>query len=150
MFFSASIVRRRPLWHAGAPGPGRGSKRFVGKAFPLELAQFSKGRLSFGETVAGHFGRAVKRSTRNVGATESVARAGVVERTVRLYYLGSLSGAYQPSHRQSAVPLGKIELFRKKCKPCISPHARGLIFRASNIRGYRVFEILRFFFLQPR
>ena len=79
MFFSASIVRRRPLWHAGALGPGRSSKRFVGKAFPLELAQFSKARFSFRETVAGNFGCAVKRSMRNVGAPESLTRAGVVE-----------------------------------------------------------------------
>ena len=42
MFFSASIVRRRPLWHAGALGPGRSSKRFVGKPFPLKIAPFSK------------------------------------------------------------------------------------------------------------
>ena len=60
-------------------GAGRSSKRFVGKSFPLALAHFSKTRFCFRETVAGHFGRAVKRSMRNVGAPESVARAGVVE-----------------------------------------------------------------------
>ena len=60
-------------------GAGRSSKRFVGKAFPLERAQFSKARFSFRETVAGNFGCAVKRSMRNVGAPESLARAGVVE-----------------------------------------------------------------------
>ena len=85
--FPASIVRRRPLWHAGAPGPGRSSKRFVGKAFPLEFAPFSKARFSFRETVAGHFGRAVKRNMRNVGAPESVARAGVLEVILRLQHL---------------------------------------------------------------
>ena len=38
-------------------------------------------RFSFRETVAGHFGRAFKRNMRNVGAPESVARAGVLEWT---------------------------------------------------------------------
>ena len=85
--FPASIVRRRPLWHAWALGPGRSSKRFVGKAFPLEFAPFSKARFSFRETVAGHFGRAVKRNMRNVGAPESVARAGVLEVILRLQHL---------------------------------------------------------------
>ena len=75
----ASTVRRRPLWHAGARGPGRCSKRFSGQAFRWKVAPSTSPRFSFRETVAGLFGCAVMRSNAKCYAPVSVAIAGVLE-----------------------------------------------------------------------
>ena len=67
----------------------------------------------------------------------------------RLYYLWLLSGASKPSQGFSPFLEGKSIFFRKKRKPCLSPHARGFLFCVLILYGVRVFEILRFFMKTP-
>ena len=67
----------------------------------------------------------------------------------RLYYLWLLSGASKPSQGFSPFLEGKSIFFRKKRKPCLSPHARGFLFYVLILYGVRVFEILRFFMKTP-
>ena len=67
----------------------------------------------------------------------------------RLYYLWLLSGASKPSQGFSPFLEGKAIFFRKKRKPCLSPHARGFLFCVLILYGVRVFEILRFFMKTP-
>ena len=67
----------------------------------------------------------------------------------RLYYLWLLSGASKPSQGFSPFLEGKSIIFRKKRKPCLSPHARGFLFYVLILYGVRVFEILRFFMKTP-
>ena len=51
----------------------------------------------------------------------------------RLCYLWLLSGAYEPSKGFLPFLVGKSIISRKKREPCLSPHARGLMFCVSKI-----------------
>ena len=64
----------------------------------------------------------------------------------RLYYLWLLSGASKPSQGFSPFLEGESIFFRKKRKPCLSPHARGFLFCVSNIIGGPGFWNLAFFY----
>ena len=57
--------------------------------------------------------------------------------------------ASKPSQGFSPFLEGKSIFFRKKRKPCLSPHARGFLFCVLILYGVRVFEILRFFMKTP-
>ena len=67
----------------------------------------------------------------------------------RLYYLWLLSGASKPSQGFSPFLEGKSIFFRKKRKPCLSPHARGFLFCFSNIIWGPGFWNLAFFYADP-
>ena len=67
----------------------------------------------------------------------------------RLYYLWLLSGASKPSQGFSPFLEGKSIFFRKKRKPCLSPHARGFLFCVSNIIWGPGFWNLAFFYENP-
>ena len=67
----------------------------------------------------------------------------------RLYYLWLLSGASKPSQGFSPFLEGKSIFFRKKRKPCLSPHARGFLFCFSNIIWGPGFWNLAFFYENP-
>ena len=67
----------------------------------------------------------------------------------RLYYLWLLSGAYEPSKGFLPFLKGKSIISRKKREPCLSPHARGLMFWVLILYGVRVFEMFRFFMKTP-
>ena len=67
----------------------------------------------------------------------------------RLCYLWLLSGAYEPSKGFLPFLEGKSIISRKKREPCLSPHARGLMFWVLILYGVRVFEMFRFFMKTP-
>ena len=67
----------------------------------------------------------------------------------RLYYLWLLSGAYEPSKGFLPFLVGKSIISRKKREPCLSPHARGLMFCVSKILGGPSFWNVSFFLKTP-